>query len=159
MSRWLQEVSQATLQGVLSYFHIGNYSAVGLSVSESLSHLQRLSLLGAKAAECYRLREARTPCESRCCTGCFHSTHGTYFAATWWMLHLAWIIRARVKVESSRHWCRTQKKKQKNSEPGTHAHSLLSPLCLCGGLPWGKQGCRTPCAGFLCPNKQTPSWA
>lgn len=145
MSRWLQEVSQATLQGVLSYFHISNYSAVGLSVTGSLSHLYHLSLLGAKAAESYRLREARTPCESRCCTECFHSTHRTYFAATWWMLHLAWIIRARFKVESSstriRPGAELNKKTNKSSKPRDPCTQLaFSTMPLWKGFPGGNRG-------------------
>lgn len=73
----LQAVSQTALQGVPSYFHISSCSAVGLGVSSLLTLLHCLSLLGAREAESYRLREARTPREPRCYTGCFRAAHGT----------------------------------------------------------------------------------
>lgn len=81
-SLWLQAVSQTALQGVPSYFHISSCSAVGLCVSAFLTLLHCLSLLEAREAKSYGLREARTPCEPRCCTGCFQAAHRTYFVAT-----------------------------------------------------------------------------
>lgn len=144
VSQGLQAVSQTTLQGVLSYFHISSCSAVGLGVSGSLTLLHCLSMLGAR--ESYRLREARTPCEPRCYTGCFHGTHGTYFVATWWMLCLPCIIWARVKVESSRHWNQTQyrtQQKNKDSEPKdtrTRTHLVFFTVSLWKGFPGGSRG-------------------
>lgn len=80
-SLWLQAVSQTALQGVPGYFHISSCSAVGLGVSALLTLPHCLSLLGAREAEPYRLREARTLQEPRCYTGCFQAAHGTYFVA------------------------------------------------------------------------------
>lgn len=76
-SLWLRAVSQTALQGVPSYFHISGCSAGGLGVSALLTLLHCLSLLEAREAESYRLKEARTPCEYTCYKGYFQAAHRT----------------------------------------------------------------------------------
>lgn len=168
-SLWLQAVSQTALQGVPSYFHISSCSAGGLGVSASLSLLRCLSLLGAREAESYRLRKARTPCESTCYKGYFQAAHRTRLPTGCVLLPLDGCFEiSRGLSEQEAKWRELQtlgsdllqnsskKKQTKPPSPGTHAH-LHSSWCLRGRASLGEQGCRTLCAGFLCPNKQTPS--
>lgn len=163
VSLWLQAVSQTTLRGVLSYFHVSGCSAVGLDVSGSLTLLHCLSLLQAREAEPHRLREARTQCEPRCSQGVSKAPTGHILLP----LDRCFIFRGLSEQESKwrapdpgvRPGAELNKNKQKKtSEPkDPYSHLAFFPVPLWKDFPRGEQGCRTLCAGFLCPDKQTPS--
>lgn len=118
----------------------------------------------SREAEPHRLREARTQCEPRCSQGVSKAPTGHILLP----LDRCFIFRGLSEQESKwrapdtgvRPGAELNKNKHtKTLSPRTHTHILHSSLCLCGraSLGGGEQGCRTLCAGFLCPDKQTPS--